>query len=57
LSAVHADRQAVPLALQVRSPHDIVAGVEQLPAPSHPARALNVPPEQVAAWQVTSPPG
>lgn len=56
LSDVHVSRQAVPPALQARSPHDIGAGVAQLPAPLQPARAVNVAPEQLAARQVTSSP-
>ena len=56
LSDVHVSRQAVPPALQMRSPHDIVAGAAQLPAPLQPARGVNVAPEQLAARQVTSSP-
>ena len=57
LSDVHVSRQAVPPALQARSPHDIGAGVAQLPAPLQPARAVNVAPAQLADRQVTSSPG
>jgi hypothetical protein len=56
LSAVHVSRQAVPPALQARSPHDIVAGAAQLPAPLQPARGMNVAPEQLADRQVKSSP-
>jgi hypothetical protein len=57
LSDVHVSRQAVPPLLQTRSPHDVVAAVEQLPAPSQPARAVSVVPEQLGSWQVASAPG
>jgi hypothetical protein len=57
LSEVHVDRHAVPPGLQTRSPHDVVAGLGQLPAPLQPARAVNVAPAQLAARHVVSSPG
>jgi hypothetical protein len=57
LSDVQAVRQAVPPALQAKSPHDVVAGVEQLPAPLQPARAVNIAPAQLAVRQVAASPG
>ena len=42
LSELQAVRQAVPFALQMRSPHDAFTAAGQLPAPSQPARAVNV---------------
>jgi hypothetical protein len=57
LSDVHVARHAVPPALHIRSPHELVAGLAQLPAPLHPARAVSVAPAQLADRQVTSSPG
>ena len=57
LSAVHVARQAVPFALQTRSPHDVVTGGGQLPAPLQPARAVKVAPEHPGDRQIVASPG
>jgi hypothetical protein len=57
LSAAHVSKQAVPPALQAKSPHDVAVELAQLPPPLHPARAMKVLPAQLAERQVTSSPG
>jgi hypothetical protein len=54
---VHVVKHAVLLALQARSPHDIVVAAGQLPAPSHPEGKVSVPLVQLADRQLVSMPG